>query len=425
MPAQTSSRLSAVSRELSGSTILKIFAEVRALAAAGADVVNLTVGDFCSASRVPDSAAAPRWNSRCAPGGRVNYPPASGVDALRAAIQRLYQRSFGTIYPIESILVTAGSRPPIYSLFRSVVDKGDAVVFGVPSWNNEFYCQLNGARAVPVACDASTNFLPTATMLAPHLRGARLLALNSPLNPTGTVFQPEVLGEICDAVIEENGRRGAGERPLFMMYDQVYWMITVGGAAHADPLSLRPGIAPYLVSVDGISKAFASTGLRVGWALGPPDIIRAMTDVVAHTGAWAPRPEQIGTARFLCNAPAVDAYVAGMRRDAGARLDALAKGLLAMRASGLPVDCVAPQGAIYVSAQFDLVGKRTPDGDRLETNEHIRSYLLHAAGCAMVPFQAFGTSGETGWFRISIGIVSVAQIEALLPRPRAAVSALS
>ncbi len=101
------------------------------------------------------------------------------------------------------------------------------------------------------------------------IRGARLLSLNSPLNPTGTAFTPEALGEICDLVLEENARRGAGERPLYVMYDQVYWMLTFGDTRHVDPVSLRPEMAPYTIYVDGISKAFAATGVRVGWVVGP------------------------------------------------------------------------------------------------------------------------------------------------------------
>ena len=103
----------------------------------------------------------------------------------------------------------------------------------------------------------------------------------------------------CDLVLEENSKRGPTERPLFVMYDQVYWMITAGGAKHVDPITLRPAIAPYVIFVDAISKAFAATGLRVGWAVAPSDVIRPMNDVVGHVGAWAPRAEQVATAKFL------------------------------------------------------------------------------------------------------------------------------
>jgi aspartate aminotransferase len=226
-------------------------------------------------------------------------------------------------------------------------------------------------------------------------------------------------------VLEENARRSAGERPLFVMYDQVYWMITAGGAKHVDPVSLRPEIAPYTVLVDAISKAFASTGLRVGWAVAPVDVIKAMNDIIGHVGAWAPRPEQVATAKFLGAHESVDRYIDNMRREAQARLDVAHDGLMALQAEGLPVECVRPQGAIYVSARFALHGMRTPDGELLTTDDDVRRYWLNAAGLAAVPFGAFGAAGDDGWFRLSIGVVSVAQLEGLMPRLRDAITALS
>lgn len=414
-----SGRLSRLASELSGSEILKIGAEVRAAAATGRPVTNLTIGDFSPREfRIPRAMEEGIVSALAA--GEFTYPPSNGLESLRNAIRKFYADRSGANYPLESVLVTSGARPAIYSLFRAVVSEGDAVVYGVPSWNNSYYVQIVGAKDVPVICDASTNFQPTAKLLREHIRGARLLSMNSPLNPTGTMIDADVLGDICDLVLEENARRSASDGPLYLMYDQVYWMLTAGGVEHVDPITLRPEMAPYTVLVDAISKAFAATGLRVGWAIGPADVIRAMSDISGHVGAWAPRPEQFATARMLCDTGVVDQYIEGMRRDASARLRALSDGLHAMKADGLPVDCIDPQGAIYVSAQFNLRGQRAPNGDRLDTNDQIRRYLLDAAGLGAVPFQAFGLPGDTGWFRLSIGVVSVADIQALMPRIRKA-----
>jgi aspartate aminotransferase len=252
-----------------------------------------------------------------------------------------------------------------------------------------------------------------------------LLALNSPLNPTGTVFDAEQLAAICDLVLEENARRRAGERPLYVMYDQVYWMITAGGVTHVDPVTLRPAIAPYVIFVDAISKAFAATGLRVGWAAGPADVIKPMADILTHVGAWAPRAEQVATARLLSDHASVDRYVNNMRHEAAARLDAVHDGLTAMQQDGFPVECIRPQGAIYVSGRFALHGMRTPSGELLETDEDVRRYILRAANLAAVPFGAFGVQHDRGgWFRLSIGVVSVAQIEAVFPPLRRALETL-
>ena len=149
-----------------------------------------------------------------------------------------------------------------------------------------------------------------------------------------------------------------------------------------------------------------------------------MNDVIGHVGAWAPRAEQVATARFLGNTAAVDAYLEVMHRDATRRLDAVYDGLTALRDDGLPVDCVRPQGAIYVSARFPLHGMQTRDGRVLRTDEEIREFLLHEAGLAAVPFSAFGAVGDRGWFRLSIGAVSVETIESVIPALRRALSEL-
>jgi len=405
-----SDRVSRLSRTLRHSSILAIAAEVKALQKEGRQLLDFTVGDFSSKQfPIPKELEDATVNALRA--GETTYPPSVGIEALRESVRQFYRRRLGLEFPIESVLIASGARPAIYGVYRALVDPGDRVVFAVPSWNNDYYTDMIGATAVTVDCDARTRFLPTAEMLRPLVRGARLLALNSPLNPTGTVFDAQQLGDICDLVLEENARRGPNERPLFIMYDQVYWMLTIGGAEHVDPISLRPAISPYVVLVDAISKAFASTGLRVGWAVAPPDIIKPMNAIIGHVGAWAPRAEQVATAKLLDDTAGVDRYIEHMRGEVAKRLDAVHDALSSLQREGLPVECVRPEGAIYVSARFALHGMRTPDGASLETDEDVRRYLLNAAGLAAVPFNAFGAQGDTGWFRLSIGTVSVAQIE--------------
>ena len=417
-------RVSVMSEGMSGSEILRIAGEIRAMTEAGQRVCNLTVGDFSPAEfRIPKLLENEIAGALAR--GETNYPPSNGVAPLRDAVRRFYERTLGLEYSTSSVLVTSGSRPGIYGTFRTVVDPGDRVVFPVPSWNNNHYCHLTGAVAVPVATSRETTFLPTRELLAPVIRGARLLSLNSPLNPTGTAFSAEALSDICDLVLEENARRGSGERPLYLMYDQVYWMLTFGDTRHVNPVSLRPEIAPYTIFVDGVSKAFAATGVRVGWVVGPEDLIASMNHLLGHVGTWAPRAEQMATARLLDAPNEIATYgkelTAGVRK----RLDALYDGIMAMRADGLPVDATAPMGAIYLSARVALNGKRTPDGQTLRTNDDIRRYLLKAAGFAVVPFQAFGVQEDTGWCRLSVGAVSMADIERVLPLVRQAVEAVS
>jgi aspartate aminotransferase len=408
---------------MSGSEILRIAGEIRALTEAGQRVCNLTVGDFS-----PAEFRIPKYLETEIDGalgrGETNYPPSSGVAALRDSVRRFYERGLGLKYPTASVLITAGSRPGIYGTFKTLVDPGDRVVFAVPSWNNNHYCHLTGSVGVPVATSRETAFLPTRELLAPVIRGARLLSLNSPLNPTGTAFTPEALADILDLVLEENARRRSGERPLYVMYDQVYWMLTFGDTRHVHPVAMRPEMAPYTIYVDGISKAFAATGVRVGWVVGPQDIIESMNNFLGHVGAWAPRAEQVATAKLLDAPDEIDAFETTLTAGVRQRLDALYAGIMAMKSAGLPVDATVPMGAIYLSARFALNGKRTPDGQTLRTNDDVRQYLLKAASFAVVPFQAFGVKEDTGWFRLSVGAVSMADIERVLPQLKQAIAAV-
>ncbi len=409
---------------LSGSEILKIAAEIRAMVLEGARICNLTVGDFDPAQfpipeTLRDEIATALAN------GETNYPPADGVLELRQAVQAYYRRELGLSYPLECIQVTGGARPVIYSTYRSLVDPGDRVVYPLPSWNNNHYVHLLGAVGVPVPCSSTNRFLPTAAELSPALRGARLLCLNSPLNPSGTAIAPEELTAICRAIIAENRRRdGTTERPLFLLYDHVYWPLCVGDVRHVTPPQLVPEMAKYTVLVDGISKAFSSTGLRVGWAVGPADVIARIGAIIAHMGAWAPRAEQVATARFLGDVVAQQAFRETFIPAIQRRLEAVYRGLDAMRAKGLPVEALPPAGAIYLTTRIHPFGKQTSNGTVLTTNDHVRRWMLESAQIGVVPFQAFGVPGESGWFRLSVGAASEADIAAAMPRLEAALAAL-
>ncbi|HVV50175.1 MAG TPA: aminotransferase class I/II-fold pyridoxal phosphate-dependent enzyme [Polyangia bacterium] len=405
--------LSDLARGVIGSEILRIAAEIRALKAKGAQICNLTVGDFDPA-QFPAPAALLDGMRAALAAGQTNYPPSDGVIQLREAVARYYDQRLGLSYPVESMLITGGARPLLYGTYRTVLDPGDVVVYPVPSWNNNHYAYLCGARAIEIPVRAASNFFPTVDDLRPHLPYARLVLLNSPLNPTGTAIDPEVLRAICEAIVEENRRRErAGGKAAWLCYDQVYWQLVFGNAKHVTPPEVCPDIAPYTVILDAASKSFAATGLRVGWAVMPPAARQRMADILGHVGAWAPRPEQVAMAALLDDGPAVDAYLGEMRPRVAERLDRLAAGFAAMRRDGLPVEVIAPQGAIYLSVRFALPGR---------TNEETRKLLLDRAGLALVPFQAFGLREESGWFRISVGAVSLAEIDAALPRVRAALA---
>lgn len=408
---------------MQGSEILRIAGEIRERIAAGERICNLTVGDF-DPKQFPIPTFLEEQIALALRRRETNYPPSTGMPALRAAVADFYGRALGVLYQPDSVLVTSGSRPAIYGAFVTLVDPKDRVVFGVPSWNSNYYCHLSGATPVAVRCDAAAAFLPNAKQLKTALKGARLLILNSPLNPCGTAFDGEALGAICDAVLEENSTRSPSERPLYLLYDQVYWQLTFGSVSHVHPVALRPAMRPYTLYVDGMSKAFAATGVRVGWLVGPPDIVRAANDFLGHVGTWAPRAEQLASAELLGRPDIIASYrtefIAGLQQ----RLEALYGGITALKDDGFPVNAVAPMGAMYLSAQFALHGKTSSSGETMRTNHDVRRWLLSECGLAVVPFQAFGSAEDTGWFRLSVGAVSLEDVAVVLPRLRQALTRL-
>ncbi|MBG8553577.1 pyridoxal phosphate-dependent aminotransferase [Hymenobacter guriensis] len=416
-------QVSRMAGSLIGSEIIKIGNEVNDMIRRGEQICNLTIGDFDPGIfPIPDELATEITQAYAA--HNTNYPPANGVAELRQSVSKFLADRLGLQYSPNDILVAGGSRPLIYATYLALIDPGDKVVFPVPSWNNNHYCHLSGAEGLMVATTPENNFMPSAADVAPHLGGATLLALCSPLNPTGTVFTKVDLEEICDLVIAENRRRGPDEKPLYIMYDQIYWLLTFGNTEHYDPVNLRPELRDYVIYIDGISKCLAATGVRVGYAFGPSVIIDKMKAILGHVGAWAPKAEQVATAAYLPRQTDVDAFLTDFRHRVQTSLNALYQGLTELRQQGYPVQAVVPMGAIYLTIKLDVLGKTTPAGQQLTSTKELTSYLISEARLALVPFSAFGSAHSEPWFRASVGGASLESIQAALPRLRAALDAL-
>lgn len=414
-PAQaTRAAVTPVCASMQGSMILRIAGEVNALAAAGHPVSNFTVGDFRPAA-FPVPPALVEATSRLLREGQTNYPPSDGVPELKRAIVQLVDRYWGLQITEDWVCVASGARPPIYAAWRMVVAPGERSVSFLPMWNTGYYSHLTEADHVFVPTQAENNFFPTVEQAREAMRGARLVVLNSPLNPTGTMIDPEVLRGIAEALVEENRNR---ERPCILLFDQVYWAITSHDRRHVNPCALVPACAPYVIHVDAISKWMCATGLRVGWAVLPPHLQNKMKAFLGHVGAWAPRAEQVATAELLGDTAGLDNWFADLNSRITARLDQLYAGILALREQGLPVHAIAPQGGIYLSFRVNLVGKG------FASNEDIRRWLLEQAGVAVVPFQAFDMEEDSGWFRMSVGAVESSDIAAALNRLESALRAL-
>ena len=416
-------QVSNLAQNLHGSEIIKIAGEINELKKKGEQIANLTIGDFDSAIfAIPQELQ--QLIIKAYEAHQTNYPPADGVLDLRESVSSFLKASFGLEYNAQEILISGGSRPLIYSIFMALVNEGERVVFPAPSWNNNHYCDLVRAEAVIVQTHPENNFMPTADELRPHLKGAAMLSLCSPLNPTGTMFSKEDLEAICDLVIEENKSRSKSEKPLYILYDQIYSQLTFGDHQHFNPVSLRPELRNYVVFVDGSSKCFAATGVRVGWGFGPAPIINYMKAIVGHMGAWSPKPEQVAMSKYLHEDVAVKSYLTTFRQNIQKSLETLYKGFISLKEKGFAVDAIAPMGAIYLTLKVDYAGKITPEGKVLETSSDINFYLIKEAQVALVPFSAFGTNDDVNWFRASLGASTIKEIETMLPRIEAALSRL-
>lgn len=417
-------KVSVLAQNLSGSEIIKIAGEINELKKQGQNIANLTIGDFDS-NIYPIPTELKEGIIDAYNHNQTNYPPADGMLSLRESVAGFLKSRLGLAYAPNEILISGGSRPLIYSTYLALIDPGDWVVFPAPSWNNNHYCDLTGAEPIIVNTRAENNFMPTADELRPHIKGATLLALCSPLNPTGTMFSKKDLEEICDLVIEENKSRPAGQKPLYLLYDQIYSQLTFGEYKHYDPVTLRPELRDYTIFVDGGSKCFAATGVRVGWGFGPAAIINHMKAIVGHMGAWSPKAEQVAMAEYLKNEPVVDTFLDKLKADIQASLSTLHVGFQALKAEGFAIDSIVPMGAIYLTVKVDYIGKTTPDGKVLANSADVNFYLIKEAGVALVPFSAFGTDDVNPWFRVSVGASTLQEVEDLLPRVKAALSKLS
>jgi len=416
-------KLSHLSETLIGSEIVKLGNAISERVRQGEKIYNFTIGDF-NPSIFPIPQELENEIIDAYKHNFTNYPPADGIPELRNAVSTFLKEREGIEYANNEILIAAGGRPLIYTIFKAIVDKGDKVIYAVPSWNNNHYVHMNEAEHCLIDATPENNFMPLAKDIAPHLAGATLLCLCSPQNPTGTTFSKEELEKICDLVLEENKRRGEGDKKLYVLYDQMYWTLTFGDIQHFNPISLRPEMKEYTVFVDGISKVFAATGVRVGWSLGPAFIIGKMKAILSHIGAWAPMAEQKATAKYLLQSENVDRYLVHFKAEIEERLRRIYQGFINLKNEGFSVDAVSPQAAIYLTIKFDLAGKTIKDGKKLETQSDVTDYLLSEAKLAVVPFYAFGAEKHSPWYRLSVGTCVKEEIDEMLGKLREALKKL-
>ena len=417
-------KLSNLSETLIGSEIVKLGGEIKEKIRQGQRIYNYTVGDFDpSIFPIPaelEEAIISAYRNRF-----TNYPAAEGNLDLREAIASFIRDNEGLDYAPNEVLVSAGGRPLIYALFRSICDKGDKIIYPVPSWNNNHYTHFVDGEHIVIEAKAENNFMPTAKEILPYIKDATLLSLCSPQNPTGTTFRKAELEAICDMVLEENSRRAAGEKKIFVMFDQMYWHLTYGDTRHYNPVSLKPAMRDYTIFIDAISKVFAATGVRVGWATGPASIITKMKMILTHVGAWAPMAEQKAVAAYLGQRENIKKYLTHFKKELEERLRRIFDGFQQLKNEGFQIDAIAPEAAIYLTIKINLVGKKIASGKLLESQSDVTAYVLNEARLALVPFHAFGADRNNPWYRLSVGTCKKEEIDEMIDNLRNALKKLS
>ena len=420
----SANKFSQLAQTLIGSEIVSLGAVIKEKIKQGEKIYNYTIGDFDS-SIFPIPQELENEIIEAYKNHHTTYPPADGILELRQAVSDFIATKEGLQYSTNEILIAAGGRPLIYAAFRAIVDKGDKVIYPVPSWNNNHYVHFTEGEHIMIESKLENNFMPTAEEIKPHIKGAALLALCSPLNPTGTTFTKKELSAICELVIAENEQRGADEKKLYLLYDQIYWTLTFGETEHYNPVSLHPKMKDYTIFIDGISKAFAATGVRVGWSMGPADLINKMKAINSHVGAWAPMAEQNAVANYLGQTQNIDSYFKTFKGAIEERLHKIYNGFIQLKKEGFNVDAVTPQAAIYLTVQINLVGKKTTKGKTLTTQADVTAYILDEAKIAIVPFYAFGASKGSNWYRLSVGTCKTEEINEMLKKLKIALTILS
>ncbi len=209
-------KVSTMAETLIASEIIKLAGEINEKIKQGEQIYNLTIGDF-DPKVFPIPIELEEEIVKAYREHETNYPPADGMLETRKAVANFLKDKEGIDYsPTTEILMAAGARPLIYAIYQTLVQPGDTVVFPVPSWNNNHYTHLSHAKKIEIKTTPQNNFMPTAAELKPHLKGAALVSLCSPLNPTGTTFSKKDLEEICELIVDENKSRPEGEKPLYL-----------------------------------------------------------------------------------------------------------------------------------------------------------------------------------------------------------------
>ncbi len=356
--------------------IIAVMNRARVLRAAGVRVCDFSVGepDFDTPVHVQDAAIAAIRR------GETRYTATDGTIVLKEAIQAKFRRENGLEYRVDQITAAAGAKQVIYNAFQATLDPGDEVIIPAPYWTSyPDVVRLGGGLPVIVPCDRTSGYRLSPSALEQAITArTKWLVLNSPSNPTGAVHPADALRALAE-VLERHPQ-------VLVLSDDIYEHLIYGGRPFATIAQVAPSLQPRVLTVNGVSKTYAMTGWRIGYAGGPTDLVKAMAAIQSQATS---NPCSISQAAAVEALLGPQALVAERRADFERRRDLMVEGL--RRARGLVFD--VPEGAFYVYVDCSaLIGCRTPDGKTIADDTMLASYLLEQAHVATVQGAGFGAS---------------------------------
>ncbi|HKA05597.1 MAG TPA: pyridoxal phosphate-dependent aminotransferase [Acidimicrobiales bacterium] len=367
------------------SATLAVDAQAKALKAAGEDVIGFGAGepDFPTPPHIVEAAVA-----ACRDPKNHHYTPVAGLPELRAALAVKTKRDSGFDCTAAQILVTNGGKQAVYNTFATLLDPGDEVIVPAPYWTTyPEAITLAGGVAVAIPTDVPSGFRVTIDQLeAARTPRTKVLLFVSPSNPTGAVYPANEVEAIG---------RWAVEHGVWVVTDEIYEHLTFDGHDFTSIATAVPDLADTCVVLNGVAKTYAMTGWRVGWMIGPTDVITAATNLQSHLSSNVSNVAQAAALAAVSG----DLEAVAEMRAAFDRRGKLAHRLL----SGIPgVSCIEPQGAFYCFPSFEGVLGRTIGGRTIESSMTLADIVLTEAKVAFVPGEAFGAPGY-GRFSFALG----------------------
>ncbi|QPB23806.1 pyridoxal phosphate-dependent aminotransferase [Rhizobium sp. 007] len=386
------------------SKILQIGARAAAMKRDGLPVIVLGAGepDFDTPENVKEAAKA------AIDAGETKYTALDGTPALKKAIVEKFRRENGIDYDINEVTVATGAKQILFNAFMATLDPGDEVIIPTPYWTSySDIVEICGGVSVLIPCDAKANFRLQAEQLEKAITSkTRWILLNSPSNPSGAAYTAEDYRPLLDVLI--------GHPQVWLMVDDMYEHIVYDDFAFATPVAIEPRLKNRTLTINGVSKAYAMTGWRIGYAGGPKALIKAMAVIQSQATSCPCSVSQAASVEAL-NGP--QKFLKERQESFRRRRDLVVERLNEI--DGL--DCRTPEGAFYTfSSCAGVLGKLTPKGKKIEADHDFTDYLLEEAHVAVVPGSAFGLSP---YFRISYA-TSEAELMEALNRIKHACSAL-